>query len=256
MAVARSPKPSANSTLISTTTTPNPTPSPKAATSTTAQAGANATPAAPATSSSTATASQVRAASPRCSPHQPIPVIAPPKWALSTSADPPPPTPKVSRSSGMAGPYSDSSSPTAAASTSTPTVLARFIGAPPWGSPNPSGGSIPVVREPGGGLLLAAGGFGEEVEDHLELLVGVAGVQLLERADPVPEQGGDPGVQALEVDLDQDAAPVVGVGDAPGEALALRYCVGASQLRERRCCEELADGWVGAATVAGWQTGP
>jgi len=60
------------------------------------------------------------------------------------------------------------------------------------------------------------------VEDHLELVVGVAGVQLLEGADPVAEQGGDPRVEALGVDLDQDAAPVVGVGDAPGEALALR----------------------------------
>ena len=37
--------------------------------------------------------SQVRAAGRRSSPHQPIPVMAPAKWALRTSAEPPPPTP-------------------------------------------------------------------------------------------------------------------------------------------------------------------
>ncbi len=93
MAVARWPNASANSTLISTTTTPNPTPRPNAAASTTGHAGANAIPAAPATSRTTATSSQVRGARRRSSPHQAIPVIAPAKWALSTSADPPPPTP-------------------------------------------------------------------------------------------------------------------------------------------------------------------
>jgi hypothetical protein len=93
MAVARSPNPSANSTLISTTTTPKPTPSPNAAASTNGQAGAKAIPTAPATSRTAATTSQVRGARRRSSPHQPIPVIAPAKWALRTSADPPPPTP-------------------------------------------------------------------------------------------------------------------------------------------------------------------
>src|SRR5688500_6240907 len=108
----------------------------------------------------------------------------------------------------MAGPYSDSSSPTAAASTSTPTVLVRLTGS-----------SFLAGGEPGGGLLLAAGDLGEEVEDQLELLVGVAVVQLPERTHPVGEQRGHAGVHALGVDLDQDAASVAGVGDAPGEAL-------------------------------------
>src|SRR5262245_25222403 len=116
----------------------------------------------------------------------------------------------------MAGPYSDSRKPTAAARTSTPTVLARLTGAPPWGSPDPSrptgappwgspdpSGSpvrVPAGGEPGGGLLLAAGDLGEEVEDQLELLVRVAGVQLLEGAEPLGEQRGHAGVDALGVD--------------------------------------------------------
>ena len=93
MAVVRSPKASANSTLISTTTTPKPTPSPNAAASTTGQAGAKAIPTAPPAARVAATTSQVRGARRRSSPHQPIPVMAPAKWRLSTSADPPPPTP-------------------------------------------------------------------------------------------------------------------------------------------------------------------
>ena len=93
MAGARSPKASASSTLISTTTTPNPTPRPNAAASTSGQVGAKAIPVAPATSRAVATRSQVRAANRRSRPHQPIPVMAPAKWAVRTSADPPPPTP-------------------------------------------------------------------------------------------------------------------------------------------------------------------
>ena len=93
MAAARSPKASVNSTLISTTTTPKPTPMANAAPSTTGQAGARVIATAPATSRVVASRSQVRADSRCSSPHQPIPVVAPKKWALSTSADPPPPTP-------------------------------------------------------------------------------------------------------------------------------------------------------------------
>jgi hypothetical protein len=50
-------------------------------------------PGAPATSRAVAARSQVRGARRRSSPHQAIPVMAPAKWALRTSADPPPPTP-------------------------------------------------------------------------------------------------------------------------------------------------------------------
>jgi hypothetical protein len=59
-----------------------------------------------------------------------------------------------------------------------------------------------VGGEPRGGLLLAPGGLGEEVEDDLELLVGIAGVQLVQRPHPVGEQRGDGGVDTLAVDLD------------------------------------------------------
>src|ERR687891_2498134 len=77
------------------------------------------------------------------------------------------------------------------------------------------------AREPGGGLPLALGHLVEEAEDQLELLVGVAGPQLVERVEPVGEQRRQARHHALAVHLDQDAAAVAGVRQPAREPLAL-----------------------------------
>src|SRR4029453_14821331 len=98
----------------------------------------------------------------------------------------------------MAGPYSDSSSPAAAPKASPPAVAARFTGARSQTAPGPPGGSpVVVAGQAGGGLALGAGGLGHEVEDQLQLLVVVAGPQLLQRPEPVDEQRGHGGVDPL-----------------------------------------------------------
>src|SRR4029450_13766668 len=98
----------------------------------------------------------------------------------------------------MAGPYSDSSSPAAVPKASTPTVAVRFTGARSQTAPGPHAGSpVVVAAQADGGLPLAPGGLGHEMEDQLQLLVVVAGPQLLQRPEPVGEQRGHGGVDPL-----------------------------------------------------------
>src|SRR5918998_5971247 len=106
----------------------------------------------------------------------------------------------------VAGAAVNASPRKAVPSSSTSSAPARFIGAPPWGSPNPSAGSPwhqrpEPVRPAGGGDLVeheprAQGGRAELPVDHqhllgVDLLAGVVGGDL----DPAQVAGRDaPGV--------------------------------------------------------------
>ena len=166
---------------------------------------AKAIPTAPATSSTSAATSQVRGDRRRSSPHQTIPLMAPAEGAQRQRA----------------------------------AAAAHPVGRPQVGDgrpverqqelhrrrqhQDPDGGASshgPWSAEPRRRLLLAAGGLGEEVQGSPRR--SFAWRTARTGTPPSRRTGGDGGVDALAVDLDQDAASVAGVGDAPGEALALQ----------------------------------